>query len=132
MLVGSAGELRIIDFDRVGCLMFATSDFDASCVICSVYEAITKQPSHGDSIDRTLSVEDRVNGWLERVLNADISWSAPHGVTIDVDPCELRDFLCRWKERRLDSKYSWKDFVDIERRDGSASDPFSAALARSN
>jgi hypothetical protein len=92
--------------------------------------AITKQPCHGGSIDQTLSVEDCVNGWLERVLSTDMSWSVPHGVTIDIGPCELRDFLRRWKERRIDSKYSWKNFVDIERHDGGASDPFSAALAR--
>jgi len=130
VLDGSARELRIIDFDRVGCLRFATSDFDTSCVICSVYEAITKQPCHGGSIDQTLSVENCVNGWLERMLSTDISWSVPHGVTIDIGPCELRDFLRRWKVRRIDFKYSWKDFVDIERHDGGASDPFSAALAR--
>jgi hypothetical protein len=130
MLVGSSEELRLIDFDQVGTLSYATPDFDASCVLCSVYEAVTKQPSHGGFIDQTINAEDRVNGWIKHLLNPDTPWSAANGVNLDVDPRELRDFVCRWKEERKDVKYSWRAFVDSEKCRGDTSTSFTAALTR--
>ncbi|TDL25338.1 hypothetical protein BD410DRAFT_785262 [Rickenella mellea] len=114
-VIASSAGIKLIDFGWATMEPGACKDFDADCVLCTLYECMTKRRLADRSWGDYSSTKDLYARWVQDILGVDSDWSLAQGVAFDTNSIELKDLLCRWKVERRKPCYSWDTFIYSER-----------------